>query len=250
MNVIKLCGGLGNQFFQYAFGQAMTTNVGYDISWYETPNKDRSFLLNNFNLNIEICNMFKKRVKRDDEFNLDILDIKGYNFVGYWQSPLYFKDIMPLLKQEFTVKKELYTNDFESLKKDISECNSVGIHVRRGDFLQSNAHIVMPLSYYLAGIEIMYSLVDNPVFYVFSDDMEWCKENFKGVNFVHLSPCLDFELLKTCKHKIIPNSTFSWWASFLNSDIVICPKIWYRYFQDYWVEERQLLPNNWIKLNV
>jgi len=247
MNVIRLRGGLGNQLFQYAFGQTME-NVAYDISWYKKGN--REYLLDKFNLDVKISDAINKEEVREEGFDLGVINKRDCNISGYWQSPLFFETQKEILKENIQVKETFYTEEFIDLKEEISNVNSVGVHVRRGDFLQSNAHVVMPLKYYRSAIEIMESLIEDPIFYMFSDDINWCKANFKGVNFFHLKGYLDFELLKTCKHKIIPNSTFGWWSAYLNGETVICPQKWYKKNQELSVVRRQLLPKDWIKLNV
>lgn len=256
MNVIEVCGGLGNQLFQYAFGRAMEeygTKVKYDITWYDRFHGNRPYMLDKFNTTIETVHTPKDRkVFIEVEFNPSYVQMDGFYFHGYWQSPKYHENVFPKLKEEFTVKKELYTDEFLQLYKKIKKENSVAVHVRRGDFLEHHRHYVTSLHYYQNAMQIISTLKKNTVFYMFSDDMQWCKENFDGINFVHLEEHLDFELIKACKHHIIPNSTFSLWAAYLTNSkgTKIAPRQWDKYPTDQKmrVETKCLLPNDWIKL--
>jgi len=259
MNVVKLMGGLGNQLFQYAFGQAQMNvgfNVKYDIAWYEKAQIDREYVLYKFrvNPNISICNVRNKPIYEKNHphfYNNIILD--NCNFIGYWQSPKYFRNITEQLKKEFCVRGSYYTKNFLQIQEQIRSTNSVSIHIRRGDFLQHHSHLVMNMEYYLSAMKIMETLRNDIQYFVFTDDMAWAKSNFTNVNFVELNdPCLELELMKQCKNNIICNSTFSWWAAFLNQNkykLVITPKRWWRddSAQDF-LEEKEFLLDDWIKI--
>jgi len=235
MNVIKLCGGLGNQLFQYAFGKAQTmlyeTDVYYAMLWYNKKRSvDRPYILNRFRVNIRTRPFIPGRIIKDPHrYDFDLLKIDGCNFSGYWQQKEYYINMLPILREEFCVKEELYTKEFLRLRDNIINSNSVAIHVRRGDLLVNGRDYAQTLDYYNEALRIMRSFKNDCKVFVFSDDLPWCKENFKDVTFVSLAEHLDFELMKHCKHFIIANSTFSWWASFLNDNpdkIIIAPNKW------------------------
>lgn len=116
---------------------------------------------------------------------------------------------------------------------------SVAIHVRRGDYLQSPVlGGLVGRGYFEDAIHLMRSKINNPVFYIFSDDIEWCRNNlvhlldqepmFIDWNHASLS-YIDMQLMSHCRHHIIPNSSFSWWGAYLakhKEQIVIAPKFW------------------------
>lgn len=137
----------------------------------------------------------------------------------------------------------------------IKSSNSVLLNVRRTDYLNTHYHGVMDKEYLEKGIEIIKSKIEKPYFFLFSDDIEWCKENlkyedmtivdhsYKGDRFSYY-----LQLMMNCKNFIIPNSSFAWWAAWLNNDddkVVICPKNW---FTDSKIDTSDLIPENWIRI--
>jgi hypothetical protein len=254
MNTMRLCGGLGNQLFQYAFGKAMQhtgTTVTYDVDWYERK-KDihRPYLLDKFHTEVSIDSLKKyKRTFRENGFNLKSLYVDGCNCIGYWQSPLYIQKIASILKIEFCVKEEFYTSQYHQLKDKIQNTNSVSLHVRRGDYLAHKNHLVLPLEYYSWALKMIQSLKGDCEVFVFSDDIPWCKEHLPNFNYVEIDDYLSFELMKFSKYKIIGNSTFSWWAAYLSDSMVIAPKRWVVKEEDQkLVDKKGLILNDWIKL--
>jgi hypothetical protein len=255
MNVIKLYGGLGNQMFQYAFGKAQE-HLGIDVQFDINPRGDasrRPFILDKFKTNIKHGNLSGRKVvkERKSGFRNDLLLRDRCSFIGYWQHPDYSKDILPQLQREFCVKDEFYTKEFLKLKNEITNCNSISLHVRRGDYVTIGM-FVTELDYYLRAIKFITTIKDNPIIYVFSDDMDWCKENFVDVKYIHLQDYLDFELMKLCKSNIITNSTFSWWAARLNPNpdkVVIAPEQWQHHREDTEKKDREfLILKDWIAL--
>jgi hypothetical protein len=257
MNVVRLMGGLGNQLFQYAFGRAMAKNgieVKYDITNFG-KSKHREYMLGNFKVQIEFSSFVNSHGKLDSgknpSFNMDYLKMNGYNFFGYWQYLAYFKNLIPEFRKEMCVKEEAYTDDYLKLKDIILNTESVSVHVRRDDYLTSNSIPDLPFVYYKEALK----KVKGSLF-IFSDDMNWCRAIFKkeyfgrDVYFGGLPYYLDFELMRLCKHNIIANSTFSWWAAILNDNpdkVVVTPDFWITRLDRH---ERNNFPNNWIKINV
>jgi len=263
MNVIQLCGGLGNQFFQYAFAKAQMVK-GIQVSctppWSGLRGKHpRQYVLNKFYTDMPTMSLIKgnKRIneytlqlKTGIPYNLELFRMKNCNFEGYWQYLPYFKNILPLLKKEFQVKEEFYTKSFLEIRNRILNSESVSIHVRRTDYINNKAYGAFPFSYYLDVIQD----VQGDLF-IFSDDISWCREVFKKdyfsrkLTFVHLIDYLDFELMRLCKHNISANSTFSYWASLLNPNpgktVVVSGK---------WLAETEIdnsemhFPKEWIRL--
>jgi hypothetical protein len=256
MNVIRLMGGLGNQLFQYAFGRGMQENgikVKYDISNFG-KSKHREFMLGNFDLGLEFSHFVGAQTILDNvsvpTFDINYQKMDGKNFFGYWQYLAYFEKILPALRKELCVKKEAYTEEFLKLKDIIRNSKSVSVHVRRDDYLMSSTIPCLPFSYYYEAI----TRTKGDLF-IFSDDIPWCKRSFveeyfdRNITFVELPYYLDFELMKLCKHNVISNSTFSWWAAILNDNpdkVVVTP--------DFWITrhdkgQRNNFPKEWIKLN-
>ena len=240
MNIIKVMGGIGNQFFQYAFGRVMSLNnvqVAYDISWCkmaEGKRYPRPFRLDKFNTELFIADFISKQPLVLDHrvgFNLSLFDLRDHNFEGYWQYLPYYVKILPILKNELQLKTEFYTDKFMEIANIILETeDSVAVHVRRGDYLTHKGIFRdLPAKYYFNALR---SIPKGDLF-IFSDDLPWCKDKFKPVYFnrklyfVDLDDYLCFELMRLCKHKLICNSTFSYWAALLNDcGTVVRPRHW------------------------
>lgn len=155
-----------------------------------------------------------------------------------------------------------FTDDFnKAMEKELRECNSVGIHVRKGNDYMSRIWYqnTCPVDYYLKAIVKIRELVENPIFFVFTDNPQWVKENFAGIDYklVEGNPAygwgshFDMQLMSLCKHNIISNSTYSWWGAFLNGNddkIVVCPEIWFNPDSCDEYTSGRLLCNNWISL--
>lgn len=247
-------GGLGNQLFCYAMARAYALKYNrvcaLDIkSGYTNDQFERSYRLREFKLlnNIEEGNpltgirasvskflplKYRSLVKEKYINNINPLDIdfdaNAIYLEGYWQSEKYFKSIKPILAKEL-VSEIQPSNEDARIFEAIEATNSVFIHIRRINYAHE-----LPLSYYeKAIIEIKKRLTD-PVFYVFGDDFSWInnqsifKDNCQIVSHNDQYHELnDFELMKSCKHAIIANSSFSWWAAWLNeskNQVVVSPE--------------------------
>jgi hypothetical protein len=191
-------------------------------------------------------------------FILDYLKFgKNCYLNGFWQSENYFAEIEEILRKEFELKKPL-EGDNLSMTAKIRSVNAVSIHVRRGDYVSDSLtyqfHGVCSLDYYEKAIQYFQAKLNEPHFFIFSDDLQWVKQNF----FINQSFSLvdindeengykDMYLMSQCKHHIIANSSFSWWAAWLNScknKIVIAPKKW---FNDTATDDSAILPSKWLK---
>lgn len=155
-----------------------------------------------------------------------------------FQSELYFKGIRNILLNEFKVKCEPSQENLEMIN-ELSTCNSVCVHIRRGDFTDTYWSYlnVCNENYYQRGMDHVAQHTANPVFYIFSNthkDFEWIKENYHfsyPVKYVDLgNPAHeDYRLMYNCKHFVMSNSTFSWWASYMSENpdkIVVAPDVW------------------------
>ena len=176
---------------------------------------------------------------------------------GYWQSECYFKGIRDIILREFTFKNAPDPLN-SAMLASISQGNAVCVHVRRGDYLSTTnqgIHGLCDLDYYRRATEYIRSQVSNPSFFVFSDDPQWVETNFPGVKqltaVTHNVGCKDLEdlrLMMNCRHFIIANSSFSWWAAWLaqSSDkIVVAPKRWHVSAK---LSDKDLIPERWIRL--
>lgn len=192
-------------------------------------------------------------------FDPYILSLKGNRYLdGHWMSELYFKDIEGLIRNEFTFKEDL-TSSTVSLSQRIVSNNSVCVHVRRGDYVSNPAvqkvYGTIGLSYFRNAIESIKQKVSDPFFYVFSDDIEWCEMNLNFVNHrVFVEKHLEgadasgkdyFQLMTLCKHFIISNSTYGWWAAWLGQkqqSLVYAPKKWFNNNESI---EKDIYPKRW-----
>ena len=242
MAIIKIKGGLGNQMFQYAYGRNLELTgrkIIFDTSFYfggraatDTP---RKFMLPEFNLQSKA--EFSPHVRHLTDILKMILRKFGFPIEEFFQSEKYFINNAEQIQKEFTLKNELSSAAKQILEKT-QNTNSVSLHVRRGDYAhdpKTNLHHgLCGLDYYDTAIKTFKENIFNPVFFVFSDDIEWAKHNFIGSEFVFVSnpavkDCEEMILMSKCKHNIIANSSFSWWGAWLNADpdkIVIAPKKW------------------------
>ena len=154
-------------------------------------------------------------------------------FYGMFQCEKYFHEYKEVICKELKVSE--CVNDFcKNIVQEMEQENSVCVHIRRGDYLKSKIHNVCGDNYYRDAIEKMESIVENPRFYIFTDDPEWAKQHYPSEKYrIVSSSNTDYEDLYCmyhCKHFIISNSTFSWWAQYLGEaedKVVIAPERWY-----------------------
>ena len=271
MFTVKIQGGLGNQMFQYAYGRAVSLHqnipLTLDISFYERSS-NRAFELSVFNINASIkktsflstlSDKFKtqKIVTEPRLFSENVFDIPDHTILeGFWQSEKYFKPIADTIHKEFTLKNG-FGEQASLWKNEIESRNAISVHIRRGDYLQAkhvNLHGVMPVEYHIKGMEILAEKVAEPVFFVFSDDIEWCKKNLNSVHQMEFIPETGISapesilLMSACKHHLIANSSFSWWGAWLNPNAdktIVAPKHW---FVDSNKGPQEIIPNNWIRI--
>lgn len=172
---------------------------------------------------------------------------------GMWFYPQIVLSLGEELKKELTVKTPISDKNQEFLDS-INSTNSVAVHIRRGDYVKLGM-VVCDIAYYQRCMEKMSKIVDSPVFFVFSDDIDWVKENLSTdgytVIFVNNNNGAtdDMRLVYSCKHFIMSNSTFSWWGAYLGSaedKKVIVPEIWAKgakrsnLILDSWITEKTL----------
>ncbi len=190
-------------------------------------------------------------------FYEDFLKNSGNVYIdGYWQSEKYFKHIEQIIRNDFKIKTTLNAEGLTILEK-IKNTNSVCVNIRRQE-LASNKYSTqfVGLDYLNNAIEAISKKEINPHFFIFSDELSWVKENIKiDYQFTIVEESLYGDkyrdclfLMSSCKHFIIPNSTFGWWAAWLSGiekKVVITPNKW---FTDNTKDTRDLIPEEWIKL--
>ncbi len=255
-----MTGGLGNQMFIYALYLQMKQyfpNVRIDLSDMMHYKVHYGYEMNKvFNLpHTEFCiNQSLKKVL-EFVFFKTILERKQNGsmlpytrkyswpfvyFKGFYQSEKYFENIKDEVRKLFTFdtsKASLRT--VEMMRKIDSDPKAVSIHIRRGDYLLPKhweaIGCICQLPYYRNALAEMEQQVESPHYYVFSEDLEWIKENLPLKNAVYIDwnkgedSWQDMMLMSHCRHHIICNSTFSWWGAWLNPSsekIVVLPEQW------------------------
>ena len=197
----------------------------------------------------------KKVVKEQDTvFDSNLLLIKDNTYIeGYFASEKYFKNHRNLILKEFTLKTQVTKKNQEIINR-MHDSQSVCISIRRTDFLTNPLHNVCTDQYYKNALSTMSELVRDMHVFIFSDDNDYVVNNFKlpfKHEFItHNYPDFyeDFRLMTNCKHHIVPNSTFSWWAAWL-SDFeekkVIAPRVW---LNSTTIDFSTVIPEEWIKI--
>jgi hypothetical protein len=177
----------------------------------------------------------------------------GCYLSGYWQSPRYFLDYEAQLRDDFSFR-EAKTPLSRAIARAIERTEAVAVHVRRGDYVQNPAanrvHGVCTNTYYAAAQKYVASRLSAPRYFVFSDDMAWVRGQSlfpRETVYVDLGPGqIDIQLMARCRHQIIANSTYSWWAAWLNPNpckIVIAPRRWFSNGLD----AADLVPASWVR---
>jgi hypothetical protein len=292
MIVVKLQGGLGNQMFQYACAKMLATKyeislkVDLDFLLDRTPREN--FVFRNYDLDIFILNppiisveektkllrkpsnLLQRFIKPnyitfvEKQFNFDekVMNLGPNTYLdGYFQSEKYFASIKDEIKKEFTFRNK-FSELEKSLYDEIKSKNAICVNFRRADYVNlqvsADMHGIVEMEFYHHAINEIATKVDNPTFYVFSDEITWCQQNFsidypctfvdyryKGEKFASY-----FQLMIACKHFIIPNSTFAWWAAWLsesNETIVITPRKWFAN-EVMQAQAIDIIPDRWIKM--
>lgn len=244
MLVVSFQGGFANQIFQYAFylhlQEMFSSDIVYaDISHYKHCKDHGGFKLNRFE-KLRYSNIKKNidfiTVNENNYDKIDLSEDLNYFFRGYWQEKRFFPNDISKIKKLFSTANLTLKN--KAVLQAIVNTNSVSIHVRRGDYVNNFIHGNIANQCYLQNsIDYIKIKIENPHFFVFSDDIDWAKNNlnFSNSNVTFVSGNSDkveqdIILMSNCKHNIISNSSFSWWAQFLNSNpekIVITPEYWF-----------------------
>lgn len=261
MIVIHVMGGLGNQLYQYAMYEklrsigknvkldtyAYSENAGDDKEWrkleldrfphvqYERcTEEDRTVLLDNSmsafsRIRRKLTGRKDKTVKETQDYMPQIFSMDNVYLYGFWNCEKYYENMQPLLRQKLQFPQSRDKTVNEKNKKCIEQMaqeNSVSLHIRRSDYLTvADGKRYMGIctdDYYAKAIEYIKQRVENPVFYIFSDDAEYVRSHYKGANMRVVdwnsgdNSLFDMQLMSCCKHNICANSTFSIWGARLN----------------------------------
>lgn len=291
MLIAAIRGGLGNQMFQYAMARSLALRLGtglkLDLTHYRNTSF-RAFELGVFRLryqeattreidlypvyNIPLLRKVRRKlaaigrpryyyIENGLQYHPEVWSLSPDTYLkGYWHDERYFAGIEDILLKEFAFSVPLRDSNKVYLDA-ISTTNSVSLHVRRGDYVNNKAVLalngVCSPEYYQEAVRNIAEQVDNPHFFIFSDDPDWVRTNLP---VEHPSTIVegntgeygyeDLHLMSRCRHQIIANSTFSWWGAWLNPNpdkLVIAPGRWYADAE----ADRQvagLLPTNWRRL--
>jgi len=214
-------GRLGNQLFQIAstIGVAKENDCEFSFPFWGYSKFFKKQIPQEF------INISEYVTHRERSFNYNHISIsRNTDLLGYYQSEKYFLNCRDLVSSFF---------EFDPSLISISLDGYCSVHVRRTDYLKLNDyHPVQNMDYYNKSIDIMRSCGVSK-FMVFSDDIEWCKENFKGGDFIFsegFSDIEDLARMSLCSHNIIANSSFSWWGAWLNKNEnkkIIAPSNWF-----------------------
>lgn len=234
-------GRFGNQLWQIASTIGIATK-NYTEFVFPTW-KYNSYFINKFpQASIDYLSGIINKIYKEGKttYNNIKIDKKfNYNLVGYFQSYKYFEHCEDLIRHYFTFKR-------------CDVINAISIHVRRGDYLDlQQVYPIYGIEYYKKAVEYFGR---NETYIVFSDDIDWCKKIFTQDNFPGMLFIFDmstdeidsFIKMSCCKHNIITNSSFSWWAAWLNKNkdkIIITPEVWV-----YTEDRDDRIPNSWVKI--
>ena len=277
MKYVAICGGLGNQMFQYAY-YLMLQSKGYDVSTF-IPSKKwehiggyelaRVFGIEHkssvwerlYHIGSPFTRLFtllhktyfgKNFKVKDEDFSPSAKC--GY-FYGTWQSEKYF--VSPeKIREAFRFDTSKLSPKTIELANYLKGKLTVSVHIRRGDYLSGDFSNgfgkCCDIEYYHKAIQYISKTLENITFVFFSDDMEWVKKELPFDNAIYadhnhgVDSWQDMYLMNICQHNIIANSTFSWWGAWLNSNekkIVIAPKRWWNT-----IENDDVVPESWIRM--
>lgn len=289
MIIVKLMGGLGNQMFQYAFGKSLEAKfnspIFFDKSWFDQKFENvtpRVFGLDAFNISLHFIDpkrlffrnpqhswfkILKQKIKgkivcqkiTEACFSFNQIKPNGNFYLeGYWQNNEYYEGIRKIIVEEFHFPKFSRPEDI-NLQDIILGCESVAVHIRRGDYVSSpktnQYHGTCSMKYYKDAVNKILFEIPNAKFFLFTDDPDYVKSNFGFLSDWTLvsdnrrAEVDELNLMHLCKHFIIANSSFSWWGAWLSRNpnkIVVAPKRWYK--NEEANEKCKIVPKDWTKI--
>ncbi|MBU1173607.1 MAG: alpha-1,2-fucosyltransferase [Proteobacteria bacterium] len=254
-----LKGGLGNQMFQIAAAHVLALDNNDECAFFmgnpgtQQCHASRFYMTNVFKKikelpeDLVIKPNFPEVRYLEPRFNYDPIPYsEGMILQGFFQSEKYFGTHKKEVIELFEDKNIKFRFDFT---------NTVSIHVRRGDYVYDpyiGAFIPpQPMDYYNRALAFIESKAKIDYILLFSDDIGWCKANFRDTRIIFIegqADYLDMYLMSKCHHNIIANSSFSWWGAYLNENenIVCAPAAWFGFaFKDDW---QDIYCKNWVKI--
>jgi hypothetical protein len=292
--IANIVGGLGNQMFQYAAAYALSRRFSqqlkldtstYSHRKYHNP---EGFLLTKIfpidtseatlsdylktlggtasllklknRINIGAIN--SSYIREGELFTIDdrfvSLNNKSAYLQGWWQTESYFSEYSNEIRELYKFKAQSISKKALELAEIINNCESVSIHVRRGDYVSNPSYNrvygTCSIAYYENSMSYVLEKKSSSKFFIFSDDPEWVKsvDAFAGCYVIDIpeggeGSWNDMYLMSLCKNNVIANSSFSWWGAWLNKNqekIVIAPEKWFADGRS----NGSLLPIEWVKL--
>ena len=229
----NLMGGLGNYMFQISAATSLAEKnddqAVFNFDGAKRIHRNINLYRDNILRKVKIGNLNIDNTYKEPEFIYNEIPYQNNLLLdGYFQSEKYFDE--KVVRELFSID-DISNSYIHEKYGSLLDNKTVSVHVRRGDYLpRIGRHPICGMSYYNKSFEYF---DDDNLFLIFSDDIEWCKNNFEGNNFVFIEnekDYIDLYLMSLCKDNIICNSTFSWWGAWLNTNEnkkVISPKIWF-----------------------
>ena len=295
--VVRQISGLGNQLFQYAAGRYYAKRHQASLRLAIDPphrassgGHPRPFLLSHFAIEVPTpeltrverlilaqrrglatvaalhnrlrgIRVFTEPIDRRYSFIPEIPPdrlARTVYLAGYWQTRQMVDAVEDELRRELQLREAATGRNLEVLQQIQNTADPISLHVRRGDYtMAAEGRIALPMSYYTQAIEAIRQRVANPTFFVFSDDMAFCRANLSlGPQTVFIdhndetAPHEDLRLMSACRHHIIANSTLSWWGAWLNprkDKMVVAPKYWHLRRESFYPG---LLPPDWTTIAI
>ena len=271
----KLAITRGDSLFLHPGKLSPTFAIGSDLHTHA-----RSFGLDAFNIAADVTTIDKLQSEHANviwtvtesgfgffpEVLSECRNHRNLGVVGWWQSEKYFLDIADVIRNDLAFKPEYNSPYPAAVATEILQCDSICVHVRRTDVMKiENTKGPVALDYYFRAISTIQQQIPSGRVFVFSDDIAWCKERLSlslPTTFVSsetpdkLHAADDLYLMSLCRHFVIANSTYSWWAAWLGrcaEKVVIAPHRWYRNEDSSshatsYLNSIDLIPGTWLRI--
>lgn len=276
---ILLQGRTGNNLFQYAAARALairhSTNVVLDAAWAprsqlaQIRQITRLPLQASYQCSLPAAKLALRKISgvgpeklhrgpvyKEKSFIYDPIfaDLSDHSLlVGFFQNPNYFRGIEHQLRSEIDLSKLKIPENAMRLEDAIRSKPTASLHVRRGDYLNIGTTQCLADNYHQNAIRILQDQQPDIRFCVFSDDINWCRQQFQGNHFIFADfpesasdPFIDLRLMAACNHHIIVNSSYSWWGAWLNPNskkTVISPARWMSN-----LPSENVVPSSWMRI--
>ena len=252
----QMMGGLGNLLFPLATAYSLSKKNNLNLKLFYNhqgylhtpPLEYRKNIFNEFEETNSIYGYELAQERVFEHRQVEIPQNKNIFLHGYFQSEKNFIDCREDLVQKLSPSEEKL-NSLSTLYPKILEEKTVSIHIRRGSYLKlQDNHPCLDNNYYINALKQF----TNYNIFIFSDDISYCKSQFQGSNYIFAENSFDLDdlyLMSLCKNNIIANSTFSWWAAWLNKNKnkkVYAPKKWFG--PNIPFNTKDLIPDSWIKI--